>query len=97
MSLDSAGDIDNNGYDDIIIGAQYWDGASWNNIGRVYIYNGSSTGLSSGWGFRGEFNYDTFGISVAGAGDVNGDGYDDVLIGADNNDDGGNYAGKLWT
>ena len=39
--------------------------------------------------FHGEADDDYSGIAVTGAGDVNGDGYDDVLIGADGNDDGG--------
>ncbi|MBW1789367.1 MAG: FG-GAP repeat protein [Deltaproteobacteria bacterium] len=48
------------------------------------IFMGSASGLKSGydWHDRGEYKGDQFGMSVAGAGDVNGDGYDDWLVGA---------------
>lgn len=82
-SLSTAGDINNDGYSDIIIGAMgYDDGLS--NSGRVYIYHGSSTGLSTSPdlvinGFQAQAY---MGSDVADAGDVNGDGYADIVIGA---------------
>jgi len=52
--------------------------------GRAYVYTGSSAGLSTtaGTTLTGEAVQDYFGAAVAGAGDVNGDGYDDVVVGA---------------
>jgi FG-GAP repeat len=79
-SLAAAGDVNGDGYGDIIIGAiGYGDF-----MGRAYLYAGGPTGLSTGpmWIATGESADSSFGRSVAGAGDVNGDGYSDVIIGA---------------
>lgn len=76
-SVASAGDVNNDGYDDVIVGTESSDGA--------FLYYGSAQGLSQapGWSVRGpEASY--LGSAVASAGDVNGDGYADVLIGAHN-------------
>jgi hypothetical protein len=91
-SVASAGDVNGDGYDDVVVGAY------GNNAGKAYLYLGSASGLSAIllWTVTGEAAYDYFGASVASAGDVNGDGYDDVIIGAYGNDDGGNRAGKAY-
>lgn len=84
-SVAGAGDVDNNGYDDIIVGApshhEAYQGAGEN--GAAYLFLGSATGLSLSpdWAFIGASDTQ-FGAAVTGAGDVNGDGFDDVLIGA---------------
>jgi len=92
-SVASAGDVNGDGYSDVIIGAfQYDDGANTNE-GRAFVYLGSSTGLSatpnSTPGDADQVNA-FFGVSVAPAGDVNGDGYSDVVIGAYGYTDGAN-------
>src|SRR5690606_38963785 len=52
--------------------------------GRCFLFLGSPTGLSStpDWTYDGGQEYGFFGISVSLAGDVNGDGYGDVIVGA---------------
>jgi len=79
-SVGTAGDVNGDGYDDIIVGAQAYD----NNIGRAYVYVGGPDGLSASPVFtaNGEGPSSSFGQSVGTAGDVNGDDYDDVIVGA---------------
>ncbi|MBK7569132.1 MAG: FG-GAP repeat protein [Chitinophagales bacterium] len=81
-SISSAGDVNNDGFDDIIIGAYQHDNIE-SNEGRATIYIGTSDGIYTS-GYPREINQvdAQFGYSVSGAGDVNADGYDDVIIGA---------------
>ena len=89
--MSNAGDFNHDGIDDIIIGA---NGLATQN-GAAYVVFGSKTVhtdidisagtlFSSGQGFiiNGESPVDSFGISVASAGDINKDGIADVIIGA---------------
>ena len=76
----SAGDVNGDGYDDVVVGAYGYS----SNTGRAYVYLGGPSGLATAAAttLTGETAGDAFGWPVAPAGDVNGDGYDDVVVGA---------------
>ena len=84
-ALDAAGDVNGDGYGDIIIGAIGHD-QDYTNEGAAYVYYGSADGLAltPDWTLYGGRSTAGLGSAVAGVGDVNGDGYDDVAIGAPN-------------
>ncbi|MBN2170128.1 MAG: FG-GAP repeat protein [Candidatus Krumholzibacteriota bacterium] len=81
-SVATAGDIDGDGYDDVLVGCPWWYDGS-NLQGRVYLFCGSEDGLpaSADWSHDGGATSTNFGYSVCTAGDVDGDGYDDILVG----------------
>jgi hypothetical protein len=98
-----AGDVNNDGFDDFMIGAIDSDDGG-ENAGEVYLFLGSRV---IRWGrdtpvsqasasFIGEVAGDELGRRVAGAGDVNGDGFADMIFGAAANDQVATYAGKTY-
>lgn len=85
QALDTAGDVNGDGYDDVIIGAFTYSTNKSKWAGKAYLYLGSPKGLSStpSWTSIGDDQVAAFyGGEVTGVGDVNGDGYDDVMVGA---------------
>ena len=81
-SVSSAGDVNGDGYDDIIIGAPQ-NGFAGIYSGRAYIYYGGiNVNSVADVILTGEAANNFFGYSVSTAGDVNSDGYSDVLVGA---------------
>ncbi|MCH9031259.1 MAG: FG-GAP repeat protein [candidate division Zixibacteria bacterium] len=92
-SVSGAGDVNNDGYDDLIVGSRL-DDAGETNAGRADVYSGQTGALLHT--FTGEAAVDGFGYSVSGAGDVNNDGFADLIIGAESNDAGGVNAGRAY-
>jgi len=91
----SAGDVNGDGFDDVLVGAPVLNNGQVLE-GRAYLYLGSAAGLqlAPAWTAEGNHAGGHFGESVASAGDINGDGFDDVLIGQPEYDDGQDTVGR---
>jgi hypothetical protein len=83
FSSGGAGDVNGDGFDDVLVGAPFWDNGE-SNEGRAFVYHGSPTGpsMTPDWTVESNQQDARFGNRVRAAGDVNGDGFDDVLVGA---------------
>lgn len=86
VSVSDAGDVNSDGFGDVIVGARYFDGGD-HDTGAAFVFMGSASGLTqqhagSATQLVASQSRAFLGESVAGAGDVNGDGYDDVIVGA---------------
>ena len=113
FSVSGAGDVNGDGFADLLIGVIEGDDGG-TNAGEAYLIFGKQDGFGSvdssgrrsidleslntddGFIIQGDVALDTAGFSVSGAGDVNGDGYTDLLIGARSGDDGGMDSGEAY-
>jgi hypothetical protein len=106
-SVSGAGDVNGDGLDDVIVGAAYGDPAGNVSAGESYVVFGKADGTAinlsavaggiGGFVINGIDPYDRSGRSVSGTGDVNGDGLDDLIVGAFGGDPAGNsYAGETY-
>ncbi|MFO0561299.1 MAG: FG-GAP-like repeat-containing protein [Polyangiales bacterium] len=95
-SLASAGDVNGDGFADLIVGAPAADPAGRASAGTASVFLGSASGVSAEPArvLNGNTDTDEFGGAVSSAGDVNGDGFADIVVGAIGADPGGrNNAG----
>jgi hypothetical protein len=106
QSVSGAGDVNGDGFADVIIGAVGAD-PNGNSSGSSYVVFGKTSGFdavlelssldgSNGFSLDGEAVRDRSGQSVSGAGDVNGDGFDDLIIGAKGADRNGDFSGSSY-
>jgi len=80
-SLGPAGDVDADGYSDFLVGAPDWDVASGDE-GKAMLFAGHHSGTPTEiWSVSGTTAGEAVGDAVSLAGDVNGDGFDDILVG----------------
>jgi Ca2+-binding RTX toxin-like protein len=106
-SVNSAGDVNGDGYDDIVVGASTANPNGLGNAGSTYVVFGKADGfpaslnlgtLNGRNGFRlsGEAVNDESGFWVSTAGDINGDGFDDIITGARTADANGVDSGAAY-
>ncbi|MDO8341799.1 MAG: hypothetical protein Q7T48_01240, partial [Cellvibrio sp.] len=105
-SVSNAGDVNGDGFDDLIVGAAGAD-PNGDNSGSSYVVFGKASGFSATLELSSLNGNDSFrldgvaardysGYSVSGAGDVNGDGFDDLIVGAIGADLNGDYSGSSY-
>nr|MBA3757178.1 FG-GAP repeat protein [Nitrosomonas sp.] len=105
-SVSNAGDVNGDGFDDVIIGAPRAD-PNGDQSGSSYVMFGKASGFSAvmdlssldgsnGFRLDGEMADDFSGFSISNAGDVNGDGFDDLIIGVARADPNGYQSGSSY-
>jgi hypothetical protein len=90
-SISGAGDVNNDGFDDFVVGAHQND-ENGSNAGSATVFSGTNCAIL--YTFYGDAAGDLFGVSVSGAEDVNNDGFDDLIVGARDDDDNGTNSGS---
>jgi hypothetical protein len=97
LALAGLGDVNGDGFGDVAIGAQHATANGLTQAGTVGVYLGSSAGLAStpSVTLAGSAQAELFGNAVAGAGDVDGDGFADVVVGAFSARSGSDATGRV--
>jgi hypothetical protein len=94
-SVSDAGDVNADGFDDLIWGVPYAANNGLSGVGKSFVMSGADGSVLFGW--SGDADSDYFGSSVSGAGDINSDGYADLIVGANGHDyQGLNDAGAVY-
>lgn len=92
-SISSAGDVNNDGRPEILIGTPFGTNPDGASTGRAIVV--SATNGAPIFNFYGDSSGDSFGQTVAAAGDINGDGFDDFMVGAPSDDNNGSSSGTV--
>ncbi len=97
--------MNGDGLDDLIVGAR-WDDPNGDRSGASFVVFGKADGTAvelsdieagiGGFVINGVSANDQSGFSVSTAGDVNGDGFDDLIVGARRDDPNGSYSGASF-
>ena len=91
-TVSGAGDLNGDGFGDLLVGAPFDDKDSKFDNGSAQVFSGKDGSVL--YTFTGDSSGDFFGSSVSGAGDVNGDGFADVIVGTPLDDNNGTDSGS---